>query len=93
MNMYPKLYITFMACVSDESLLKNMDKLDEKYERVGVVDEFNVEFREMMDKHKDEADFSFTMGDYVTKALLVSIDPDIKAQFRDFSSSSSNSNS
>lgn len=89
MNTYPNLYITFMACVSDESLLKNMDQLGEKLTRVGVVDEFNVEFKEMMEKHGSEPGFTFTMGEYITKALLVSIDPEIKAQFRDDSSSSS----
>lgn len=85
---YPNLYITFMACVSDEKLLKTMDKWGQKYDRIGVVDEYYVEYKEMMDKHKDEPEFQFTHGDYITKALLVSIDPEVKQLFRDESSSS-----
>ncbi|AYV82985.1 MAG: hypothetical protein Hyperionvirus3_131 [Hyperionvirus sp.] len=80
---YPKLYITFMACISDEKLLKTMDRWGKRYERVGVVDEFNVEHKEMMEKHGSEPGFDFTLGDYITKSLLVSIDPVIKSLFKD----------
>ena len=83
MRQYPRLYITFMACVSDEALLATMDNLGKKYKRVGVVDQFNVEYKEMMAKHASKPNFTFTMGDYVTKALLVSIDPETKALFTD----------
>lgn len=82
METYPRLYITFMACVCDESLLETMDKLGEKHQRVGVVDQFDVEYKEMMTKHAFDPKFNFTTGDYVTKALLVSIDPETKALFK-----------
>lgn len=80
---YRNLYITFCACVSDESLLKIMDKWGREMPRIGVVDQYVVEYKEMMEKHGKNPEFSFTQGDYVTKALLVSIDPDIKQLFRD----------
>lgn len=85
MDQYPNLYITFMACISDESLLKTMDQWARKYPRIGVVDAYYVECKEMKEKH---AQLQFTHGDYITKALLVSIDPDIKQRFRDDSSDS-----
>lgn len=53
MNKYPKLYITFMACVGTEELLKNMNKLGKKYAHIGVVDEYKVEEREM-EKYKGD---------------------------------------
>ena len=83
LDQFPSLYVTFMACVSDEELLLNMDKLGKELDRVGVVDEYQVEFKEMMEKHKDNKDFTFTQGDYLTKALLVAVDKDIKLLFKD----------
>jgi flagellar motor protein MotB len=38
MNTYENLYITFIACVSDENLLQIMDNLGSKYKHIGVVD-------------------------------------------------------
>lgn len=89
MAMYSNLYITMMACVSDEALLKNMDRWGRKHVRIGVVDEYFVEKKEQEDKHDGDQNFEFTHGDYITKALLVSVDLEIKALFRDDSSSSS----
>lgn len=78
MAKYPNLYLTFMACVSDESLLETMDNWGEKFERIGVVDEFAVEQKEMA-----ERGIELTQSNYIVKAMLVSVDPDIKEQFRD----------
>jgi len=83
LDQFPSLYVTFMACISEEELLKNMDKLGTELDRVGVVDEFHVEFKEMMEKHNNNKDFTFTEGDYLTKALLVAVDKDIKLLFKD----------
>ena len=83
MKTYPNLHITFMACVSDENLLKVMDNMGKKHKNVGVVDEFNVEYKEQMEKHANDPNFTFTIGDFITKCLLVSVDPIIKALFND----------
>ncbi|MHB1952796.1 MAG: vWA domain-containing protein [Sulfobacillus sp.] len=83
MTNYPNLHLTFMACVSDESLLEVMDSLGEMYPRVGVVDEFQVEKKEMQEKFQNDPDFEFTISDYLVKAALVSLDPEIKQIFRD----------
>jgi hypothetical protein len=83
MNTYSNLYITFIACVSDENLLGLMDDLGDKYKNIGVVDEFQVERKEMMEKHKDEPGFTFTMAEYIVKAMTVAFDPEIKALFKD----------
>jgi len=76
MQNFRNLYMTFMMCVSDEDLLDFADKIGQQHKRVGVVDEFNVEVKEMK-----ERGINMSYGDYVTKALLVAIDPDIKKQF------------
>ena len=83
LDQFPSLFVTFMACISEEELLKNMDKLGTELDRVGVVDEYHVEFKEMMEKHKNDKNFTFTQGDYLTKALLVAVDRDIKLLFKD----------
>ena len=83
LHQFPSLYVTFMACVSDEELLRNMDKLGREHDRVGVIDEYHVEFKEMMEKHNNNPEFNFTQGDYLTKALLVAVDKDIKLLFKD----------
>jgi len=83
---YPNLYITFLACSSDEKLLKIMDKWGKKFKRVGVVDQYGVEYKEMMMANSNKPDWLFTIGDYITKAMLVSLDPEIKKLFADDSS-------
>ena len=83
MDKYPRLYITFMACVSDEKLLETMDNMGEKFERVGVVDQFGVEYKEMMMSHKHIPDWTFTIGDLIAKAMLVSLRQDVKKKFND----------
>jgi len=83
LKQYPNLYITFMACNSDESLLETMDKWGQKFNNVGVINQFGVEYKEMMDSHNNMIDWTFTIGDFILKAMLVSLDPDIKKIFND----------
>ena len=83
MKTYRNLYITFVACVSQEELLQSMDKYAKMYPRVGVVDQFRVEMNEQNKKHAEEQDFSFTMGDLLTKLALVSLVPQVKEKFND----------
>lgn len=80
MRQYPNLYITFMACVSDEKLLGTMDSLGQQLTRVGVIDEYNVECKEMNDRFGKNW---FNKNLYITKALLVSICPAVKKAFDD----------
>jgi hypothetical protein len=37
----------------------------------------------MMEKHKDDPSFTFTMPEYIVKALTIAFDPEIKALFKD----------
>ena len=80
MAQYPNLYITFMACVSDESLLEVMDNWGQTMPRVGVVDEFKVECKEMLERYPH---IKFDKSEYIIKSMLVSIDPEIKELFND----------
>jgi len=84
MKQYKNLYITFMACVSDETLLETMDEMGEKYTNVGVVDEYNVEKKEMNDRYGNQRGRDwFNTNLYLTKALLVSVCPQVKQAFAD----------
>jgi hypothetical protein len=72
-----------MACSSDELLLETMDKWGQKFNHVGVINQFGVEYKEMIDSHNNMIDWTFTIGDFIVKAMLVSLDTDIKKIFND----------
>jgi len=80
---YENVYITFVATCDNEDLLQNMDKYSQMYSRVGVVDQWRVEQKEQAEKHGKEPEFSFTLGDLLTKLALVSLIPQVKEKFRD----------
>jgi len=83
MAKHKELHVTFMACVSEEKLLEHMERWGKSYDRIGVVDEYRVERKQMKKRHGDNPGFEFTLSDYLTKALLVSVNKDIKVMFRD----------
>jgi len=83
MGEHKELHVTFVACMSEERLLAHMEGWGRKYDRIGVVDELRVETKQMKKRHRKDPGFTFTVSDYLTKALLVSVNKDIKELFRD----------
>jgi hypothetical protein len=69
------VYTTFLACTDDSNTMEYLSTWDEEIPHVDVVDDYYSERKEIQQVQGTQ--FSFTFGDYIVKALLGSIDPEL----------------
>ncbi|MDD4930900.1 MAG: hypothetical protein PHG66_01940 [Candidatus Colwellbacteria bacterium] len=68
---HPNMYVTFVACTSDLSVVAYLNDWDKTIPRVDVVDDYLSEKAEIL---RVNPSISFTFGDYVVKSLVGAID-------------------
>jgi hypothetical protein len=66
-------YVTFLACTDDEASVEYLSQWDRTMMNVDVVDDYKTE-REEVRRNKG-MNYPFSFGDYVAKALLGAVDP------------------
>jgi hypothetical protein len=66
-------YVTFLACTDDEESVAYLSQWDRTMQNVDVVDDYKTE-REEIRRNKG-MNYPFSFGDYVAKALLGAVDP------------------
>ena len=66
-------YVTFLACTDDEASVAYLSQWDRTMMNVDVVDDYKTEREEVRRARGHNYPFSF--GDYVVKALLGAVDP------------------
>jgi hypothetical protein len=71
-NPQAKIFTTFMACTDDDEVMKVLNKWDRKIKNVDVVDDYESEKEQI--KKKRGKNFPFSLGDYVVKTLVGSLD-------------------
>ena len=71
----PNVYTGIVACTNDLSAVAYLNNLDIEIPRLDVVDDYNSEMAEVQKSRG--AEFPFSFGDYIVKALLGSIVPEI----------------
>ncbi|CAF1399012.1 unnamed protein product, partial [Adineta steineri] len=65
-------YVTFLACTDDDSSVAYLSQWDRNMQNVDVVDDYKSEREEI--RRNRGANYPFSFGDYVAKALLGSVD-------------------
>lgn len=70
-----QIYVTFLACTDDLAAVNYLNKWDSEIQNVDVVDDYKSELKEI--KKKQGNDTIFTYGDYIVKAMVGSIDPEL----------------
>ncbi|CAF3705060.1 unnamed protein product [Rotaria sp. Silwood1] len=66
-------YVTFLACTDDESSVAYLSQWDRTMMNVDVVDDYKTEREEV--RRTRGYNYPFSFGDYVAKALLGAVDP------------------
>ena len=66
-------FVTFLACTDDEASVSYLSQWDRTMQNVDVVDDYKSERDEV--RRVRGPQYPFTFGDYVAKALLGAIDP------------------
>jgi hypothetical protein len=67
------VYVSILACNSDETAIGYLNDIDETVPRVDCVDDYTSEKKEVLAVQGSE--FPFSYGDYIIKALLGAVDP------------------
>jgi len=67
------VYVSILACNSDESAIGYLNDIDNTVPRVDCVDDYKSERKEVLDVQGSA--FPFSYGDYIIKALLGAVDP------------------
>lgn len=68
-------YVTFLACTDDDESVAYLSQWDRTMMNVDVVDDYKSEREEV---HRTKGfNYPFSFGDYVVKALLGAVDPQI----------------
>ena len=70
-------YVTFLACTDDDESIGYLSQWDRTMMNVDVVDDYKTEREEI--RRTKGYNFPFSFGDYVVKALLGAVDPQIDA--------------
>jgi hypothetical protein len=70
-------YVSFLVCTDERSSVEYLDQCYRTMKNVDVTDDFNIE-RERMHTCYKQKNFSFSLGDYVVKAMVGAIDPEIR---------------
>lgn len=68
-------YVTFLLCTDDPASVRYLNAWDRNMIHVDVVRDFLSEREEI--RHRQGMNFPFSQGDYIVKALVGAIDPDI----------------
>jgi hypothetical protein len=68
-------YVTFLACTDDESSVAYLSEWDRTMLNVDCVDDYKTERDEV--RRNKGFNYPFSFGDYVAKALLGAIDPQV----------------
>ena len=66
-------FVTFLACTDDEQSVAYLSQWDRSMQNVDVVDDYKSEREEI--RRTRGYNYPFSFGDYVAKALLGAIDP------------------
>lgn len=69
-----KIYVTFFACTDDDDVMKVLNKCDKIIPNVDVVDDYDSERAEVL--RAKGRDYKFTMGNYLVKGIIGSVDPE-----------------
>jgi hypothetical protein len=69
-------YVSFIVCTDDAASVKYLRKWDKTMQHVDVTDDFRTE-RDIIRRCKKQKDYPFSFGDYVVKALVGAIVPEI----------------
>ncbi len=69
-------YVSFLLCTDDPTCVDYLTEWDRTMENVDVTDDFHTE-RDKILRHSKKDDYHFSRGDYVVKALVGAIDPEI----------------
>jgi hypothetical protein len=69
----PQTYVTFLACTDDLEAVSYLSNWDKSMHNLDVIDDYRSERAEI--QRIRGANFPFSFGDYIVKALLGSIDP------------------
>ena len=69
-------YVSFLLCTDDANSMKYLKKWDRNMAHVDVTDDYDSELVRIRKCQEDE-NFPFTKDDYIVKALIGSIIPDI----------------
>ena len=73
-----RTFISILACTDEENVMKVLNKWDDEIKGVDVVDDYQSERAEVEKAQRSKGlPVKFTKGDYLVKALLGSIDPEI----------------
>ena len=72
-NKGPSVYVQIMACTDDDDSVAWLNEADRVIPLVDVTDDYASERSEIL--RAQGANFHFTLGDYLVKALLAPIDP------------------
>jgi hypothetical protein len=70
-------YVSFLLCTDDQACVASFNEWDRTMLNVDVTDDFDTE-REKIRRCRGR-DYPFSRGDYVVKALVGAIDPEIDA--------------
>jgi hypothetical protein len=76
-NRHPidKIFVTFLACTDDNQTMEYLNDWDKNIKNLDVVDDYVSEKKEIQQSKGNN--FKFTYGDYIVKALVGSIDPEL----------------
>jgi hypothetical protein len=69
-------YVSFLLCTDDRTCVDYLNEWDQIMPNVDVTDDFHTE-REKILRYSKKVDNRFSRGDYVVKALIGAIDPEI----------------
>jgi len=70
-------YVSFLLCTDDQACVASFNEWDRTMLNVDVTDDFDTE-RKKIRRYRGH-DYQFSRGDYVVKALVGAIDPEIDA--------------
>lgn len=71
----PTDYVNFLACTADDDAIGYLNEWDNAIARVDVSDDYQSERREVL--RAQGSQFRFSYGDYVVKALMGSVVPEL----------------
>ena len=69
-------HVSFLLCTDEPACVRYMAKWDREMKNVDVTDDFNTE-RNTIRKNPKNKDLAFSHGDYIVKALVGAIDPEM----------------
>ena len=71
-------YVSFLLCTDEPYCTKYLKKWDKQMENLDVTQDYLTE-KARIQKCRGDNDFQFSYGDYIVKALIGSIDPEMDA--------------